>query len=219
MIPILLVSKDGKGRERYINDFVKTHSLTASSVFYYRKNPNVITIEQIREIQSFLTRTSRPEKLFIIDDFETARKATQSAFLKTLEESFNKAFFILVAADQGSILSTVVSRCLVKKIKLTRTQPTMLGKEDWLTPSLPQLFLTYTLKEREKAIKLCDKLTMSLVHMLKFPHGERPAEAVAKVIKEVLKTRNFIVKNNLNYQIALDHLLITTKKFLTIDKS
>lgn len=72
-----------------------------------------IKIDQIRDLQKQLSL--RPfeakKKACIIDGAERLNPAAGNALLKTLEEPPGNALLILISANYGSILPTIVSRC------------------------------------------------------------------------------------------------------------
>lgn len=56
-------------------------------------------------------------KIFIIEDAGNMTEQAQNAFLKTLEEPPAYGIFILLANNQSSFLPTILSRCVVFKLK------------------------------------------------------------------------------------------------------
>jgi len=204
MFPILLISKDISVTEEYLNQFIKANKFLSYNVFRYRPEPNVIKIDQIREIKAMLTREKAEKKLIIIYSFNTAKAETQNAFLKTLEEEANKAQFIIVVEDETQALPTITSRC--KVVKLVSDLPTSsfneVGAEQFSQP-LPQLLSNYSNINKERAIKICDQF-------LGYFRGRDAINRVStiNILKEILVVRNLVLKNNLNPQMAIDHLLI-----------
>ncbi|HLD26529.1 MAG TPA: hypothetical protein VJB63_01035 [Patescibacteria group bacterium] len=215
-MPILLISNNVREINRFITDFVKKYAILPFSIFKYKKSPNVISIEHVREVQSHLVRVNVAKRLFILHDFETARKETQNAFLKTLEEKGDTAYFILISSSIGSILPTVISRCTVHKLKMKneKLKMTLLKENDFLVQSLPQLFNDYIVTDRDKAIWYCDGFLTTIRKMMKDSQTNNPLplSTLPKILKEILKTRNLILKNNVNAQIAIDHILYEVKK-------
>lgn len=71
-----------------------------------------IRIEQIRTITEFLNRPlwEATRKVVIIEDAQTMAEAPANALLKTLEEPGN-ATLILIAPNEDTLLTTLVSRC------------------------------------------------------------------------------------------------------------
>jgi DNA polymerase-3 subunit delta' len=72
-----------------------------------------ITIAQIRELvrQSSYHRYSGDHRFCIVDPAEAMGAPAASALLKTLEEPGPATTFILITANSGALLSTIVSRC------------------------------------------------------------------------------------------------------------
>ncbi len=73
-----------------------------------------ITIQQMRDLQRMLEfrSFSRKKKVAIIDPAHQMNFHAQNSLLKTLEDPPGDALIILVANSTGSLLSTVLSRCL-----------------------------------------------------------------------------------------------------------
>lgn len=214
MFPILLISKNSKVTEKYLNNFIKFNKFVSYNISRYQPDPNIIKIDHIREIKSMLIRAETDKKLIIIYSFDTAKAETQNAFLKTLEEKNDQVQFIIVVGDETQVLSTISSRCKTIKLKspLPAEAPLTWEKAGQLSQPLPQLLSDYSNTNKEKAIKICDQF---LWHFRKFnppPVGwqnnlSHPTGEI-KILKEILKVRNLILKNNLNPQMAIDHLLI-----------
>ena len=210
MLPLVLVFRDRKQINTYIRDLLKKN-YSKAEIHEYRPDPNNITIDQIREITGIFKYASKIRKVIIIYDFETAKAEAQNAFLKTLEDSSEKAQFILVTGDINSLLPTVLSRCFVNKLTL---ESTIIGQYDF-TLSVSKLMESVTLKKRDKGESLveCDRMIglfrSRLIHQdlkdttsfLKLP----------EIIKEVIRVRQYIEKNNINPQLGLDHLIIFIK--------
>lgn len=210
MFPILLISKNSRTTEKYINDYIKSQKVSPSYIFRYCPDPNVIKIDHIREIKSMLIRAETDKKLIIIYSFDTAKIETQNAFLKTLEEKNDQVQFIIVVGDETQMLPTIVSRCKIVKLKHPLLSDASLKKVQsfsFIQP-LPQLLSQYNNMNKEKAIKICDQFLWHFRKINLSPAGWQNV----KILKEILKVRNLILKNNLNPQIAIDHILITISK-------
>jgi DNA polymerase-3 subunit delta' len=72
-----------------------------------------IKIDQVRELQRQLSYRpfEAPLKACIIDEADRLNPAAGNALLKTLEEPPGKALLILVTANIGGVLPTILSRC------------------------------------------------------------------------------------------------------------
>lgn len=213
MLPILLIVKDQKLADAYLKDFIKRCSIAAFNIFRYKPLKDIITIDQIRDTQSLLTRIEKEKKLVIIYSFDTAKTETQNAFLKTLEEKSQKAYFILITNSQSRVLPTVVSRCRICRLK--EKQIKIAAKENFLNDlNYPQLLSSYTISEKENALKLCDQFISHFRIKIKTVSKNKTESALSIILllKEIIKVKNLIIKNNLNAQAGIDHLLFFASK-------
>ncbi|MBT9163628.1 MAG: DNA polymerase III subunit tau [Chloroflexi bacterium] len=97
-----------------------------------------ISIDQIREMQHnvSLKPYEGDQRLIIIDGAEHMSEEAANSLLKTLEEPPPSTTFILLAADEGSLLPTIVSRCQRLKLSPQPVGPlTQALMERWGTPS------------------------------------------------------------------------------------
>ncbi len=72
-----------------------------------------ITVEEIRRVTHFLTRTASDHawRIVIVDPADDMNRNAANALLKTLEEPPARALFILVSHSSGRLLPTIRSRC------------------------------------------------------------------------------------------------------------
>ena len=104
----------------------KTYNLLAKNI-----HPNLflislkdkkknIDIEQIKNMKNFLNITSfsNKPKIVLIDGSEYLNLSSSNSLLKSLEESLNNVFFILVHDIKKNLLSTIKSRCIQFKFFL-----------------------------------------------------------------------------------------------------
>jgi DNA polymerase-3 subunit delta' len=72
-----------------------------------------ITVEEIRRITHFLTRTASDHawRIVIVDPADDMNRNAANALLKTLEEPPARALFVLVSHSSGRLLPTIRSRC------------------------------------------------------------------------------------------------------------
>ncbi|HWD13319.1 DNA polymerase III subunit delta' [Pseudochrobactrum sp. sp1633] len=77
------------------------------------KYRTAITVEEIRRITHFLSRTSGDGawRIIIIDPADDMNRNAANALLKTLEEPPARALFILISHSSGRLLPTIRSRC------------------------------------------------------------------------------------------------------------
>jgi len=76
-----------------------------------------ISVEQVREMQKFLSLTSflNSYKIALIEKAEDLSESAQNALLKVLEEPTPKTLLLLLCPDSNFLLPTIVSRCQMIK--------------------------------------------------------------------------------------------------------
>lgn len=81
---------------------------------FKEENSEGLKIEVVREMigQMRVSPIEGPYKICIIEEINRMNSASANAFLKTLEEPGEGRFFILTTTQRGSILPTVLSRCI-----------------------------------------------------------------------------------------------------------
>ena len=96
----------------YLHQGQRLSAAEATAAGVKRKAPPVIRIEQIREIEQFLSRPplEAPRAVVVVEQAETMAEAAANALLKTLEEP-GQATLILIAPATEALLPTLVSRC------------------------------------------------------------------------------------------------------------
>ncbi len=77
-----------------------------------------ISVEQIRELKEFFSKTSSEggHKIAIIDSVDDMNQNSSNALLKILEEAPNKSLLILICNNYEGLLDTIKSRCRVLKL-------------------------------------------------------------------------------------------------------
>ncbi len=78
-----------------------------------------LTVDEIRRINHFLSRTSPGDgyRVVIIDPVNDMNDSAANALLKNLEEPPKRTLFVLVAHSAGRILPTIRSRCQVMRFE------------------------------------------------------------------------------------------------------
>lgn len=93
---------------------------TNPDVIYVTHEKKNITVENIRRQvleQTVIKPFRYKKKVFIIDDADTMNVQAQNAMLKTLEEPAPYAVFLLLSENLNKFLSTVISRCIVFRLR------------------------------------------------------------------------------------------------------
>jgi hypothetical protein len=203
MFPLLLVTTSKRVVDGYIKKIVKEKAIKSTHINLIQPITSIISIDQVREIINLAQRVSELT-LIAVYEFDTAKRETQNAFLKTLEEKNNNIQFILQISRESAILPTIISRS--KIIKLTSTKKPEV--EISLSALINELSMdNYNDMTKEKAIVFCD------AWLSNFQQGLRdlPAVKIRNVVTELINVRELIMKNNLNPQLAIDHLILHVK--------
>lgn len=88
------------------------------------EKPNTISVDDIREQVNndiVIKPYSGPYKIYIIPDAELLTVQAQNALLKTIEEPPEYAVIFLLTENAESLLPTIMSRCVMLKLRNIRT--------------------------------------------------------------------------------------------------
>lgn len=207
MIPLLLISNDEKLVEKYVQELQKNLSIPHAYVFTIRKDGAQLKVDQIREMHTLIRPLSSSATIVKLFDFETAKPDVQNMLLKTLEESPPLSQFILAVQDESAVLPTIVSRS-----KVVRLQKKVAKERNFeLKKDIGSLFIDFDgmQKNPSKAISLCDELLGFFQKNLRNAYiNKRSTASILSIIDEILTTRTLLLKNNINPQLAIDHLMV-----------
>ncbi len=211
MMPILLVSNNAEESEQFIDNLIKHYKIPLSHVIRIRiesdkKTKQTISIDQIREIPSMLSRSSEEKMFIVIYDFDTAKQEAQNAFLKTLEEKNTQAQFCLVVQNEMMIIPTIMSRTIVKNIATRRKKPV---KEDFIFNTCSNL--SEAMKQtanlpKDQLLVVMDNMIRFLQNFLKEERHDK--KILTELLREAVETRRYMVENNMSGEHSLDHILI-----------
>jgi len=92
----------------------------ADVIFLYEENGKAIKIEDVRNLNSILSKStlSTNPRFIVIDEVELLNTNTVNALLRTLEEPSNNNYFILINNQQAHLIETISSRCIRNNIFL-----------------------------------------------------------------------------------------------------
>jgi hypothetical protein len=208
MIPLLLVSTSIDAQKRYISEYLDTHSAIQQNITEIEK----LSMEQIRELHKELIWTKDSLKVFVLYSFESASAEVQNSLLKTLEEKTEHNQFIVCVTNENAVLPTILSR--VKKIYLEKTEETEKIDDDILflknfskNPSLEYLGAkTVLVTTQERASQFFD----SCIHF--YSKRLEDDKNATFILKKILETKQFLLSNNLNPQLAVDSILLFIRK-------
>ncbi len=212
MIPLILVASDIKKTATFIKDFIKKNNVAAHNVFNILPKNKELSISQIREIKKNVIFAFSDLQLIILHDFDKASYEAQNAFLKTLEEHHPLIQFVLVVRSYHTLAPTVVSR---SKVVYASAKPPLLPEKE-IVAELAKFIKSGSLKilaskqfqtkEEANPIDLFDKIIYFFQTKLINDYK------ASLIIREMLRTRAWVLNNNLDPQWGIDHILIFIKK-------
>lgn len=216
MIPLLLISRNQKKTDDFIEHFIKEKDINSSWIFTIRPVTRELSIDQIRTLKRELAISTNKKRLIIIYGLDISGAEVQNALLKTLEEKQENNQFIFIVSHGFSVLPTIQSRS--KTIVLNKTEVIVSETTRELMNRVKEeneyQFLLHPIvgaASREDALAFLDEiLEYSRRQLLEMP------EAAVKTIKKILRLRELIINNNINVQLAVDNLLIYIKKLYSI---
>jgi hypothetical protein len=212
MLPLIVVYRDKDKIDPYINSFTEENHVVKPDIFHIIPEKRVLHIDQIKELIKQISITSTRNRLFVLYDLDLAGPPAQNSLLKTLEEKKETDFFLIFATQLELIVTTIRSRCNVIYIDNESQRKISPEIKDFADLLLTQhsisalshpLVMNMTL---EKAIPFLDDLILVIHAHFSTKHG-------ISFLKQVLKTKALIQSNNLNPQLAIDALLLKTKKY------
>ena len=176
-------------------------------------NMDIIKIEQIRNVKTFLNQKSieSEKKIVLIVDAHLMNEAASNCLLKTLEEPSN-GIFILLTSKFNLLLDTITSRCQIIRFKSFSSKKLNYFLEKNLDPS--KLDITKNLNFQDlvnsangsprnlcKNIEIWKELSDEITSKLKFPLKDHlEILKVCKLISEQLEIYQQICLINLIQQ-------------------
>jgi len=208
MIPLLLIADTKQELKLFLKNRDKDETITVTL------NPQLseYSIDQIREIGRELKVSQPIRKIYVLEDFDKSSLEAQNAFLKLLEEPPENVEFILVVSNPYSLLPTIISRTkLVRSgkrkdvfvdAKLKKALDFFISKKNMNVLD----FSLFTASTKDTAFDILDQLCVF------FQERFTQDRLAPQTIKEILSVYQLVKNNNLNPQLALDHLLIFIAK-------
>lgn len=205
MLPILYVTRDRQQAETYVSELVLSQKIPAYAVFHISPEKAVISIDQIRDVQSMTQRFKEPS-LIAIYDFHTAKKETQNAFLKTLEEESNSAQFVMSVSDDVAVLPTIRSRSQVVYADRLDAKKGLLAAYGFDGPDVTcETWLSLTTQVSKEDAE--DVIREVSAHVRKnMQQGKIAASSYLRAQQKLMDILQTMTKNNVNYEYSLDAL-------------
>ncbi len=205
MIPLILVSNNKKNIENYLkNKDFNDKKIIIRIV----PEKTEFTIGQIKEIIKEIKISQPFLRIYILEDFQLSSLEAQNAFLKTLEEAHNNVQFILTTVSLHRLLPTILSRS--KVIYLDQAKVSSIDKE--IEKALDKLLKdkTYQILSDNNFIVSSKNDALEIINnlIIFFRNGLASDKQSPLILKEILYIKGLLENNNLNNQLAIDHLLI-----------
>ncbi len=209
MIPLLLVTSEKEAIKKFLQKRVgieKSINITLEPI------QSEYSINQIREIQKEAHIHQPMRRTYIFEGFDNASLEAQNACLKLLEEPPDAVEFILVVSNTYTVLPTIISRTKIVRLDKEKTSRinTLISKALQSIVSMKTFasldFSLFTCQSKEEAIEVTQQICL-------FFHSRLCEDVYApSILREALKVNGLIKNNNLNHQLAIDHLLIFIAK-------
>lgn len=159
------------------------------------------TIEQIREIISFVQMSVPNNTAIIISDLDKATHEAQNTLLKAVEEPQPNLKFIILTTSEDTIIETIRSRCQIIYTDNGNQNIDDQELEGFFDLSVGQkLTKTTSIKKREDAIEFLQNLIKS---------NHKNVEKRQKELNQALKTLKAIQSNG-NVNLQLTNFVINT---------
>lgn len=190
------------------------------TIFVRGTKQSGIGVDDVRE-QIVIPMASKPfkykHKVFITERADTLTPAAQNALLKTIEEPAPYGVFLFLAANTFNFLPTVISRCVVKKIRGSaaagNSDLRKLAEEITAaceTADIPEAFALY--RKIEPIFKENKNALQEFLNTLYVLCGEKKNFAAADAIIQTKK----ILSQNGNTQLAIELLLLKMRNSIEV---
>lgn len=178
-------------------------------------NPDIFIIDQNSGWTIELTRTlkiwlsqkpfNHQNKIIIIYQVHQFNLESQNALLKSLEEPGENNYFILTSNKPSKIISTIISRCLIIKLKNN------LSVEKDLKPLIFSDQIKTNLLQSENISRDKNQALPYLENQLKIYQKlilKNPTKQNSQIIQKILKAIQMI-ESNVDPRSALDYIFLT----------
>lgn len=211
MFNLLVIAKDTTAVEKYLGGLAERKKISPASIFHFGQE-ETLGVSEIRQILKLTERHFSQPCLIVLHRFDKFSHIIQNTFLKPLEEHPHNLSFVLIAKNRANILPTVASRCRI--VLVHHTEKKELASNPELKNILNKLFadnpppasslIKLGIKnKKERALSWLDSFLEYGYSQL--PHSKKRLQLAAR-LKQALYQRNLIENNNLEPELALDHI-------------
>ncbi len=188
------------GKKELTNFLQSNFPIKDKIIFYLKPSKNEYSIEDIRLIKKDVFYQQSSIIVYILENFDQSSLEAQNALLKLLEEPPEKVFFILTAENQYHLLPTIISRTKI----IFYSNEIKKEKKDFIQ----NISQWPSFSSKEEALEYLNNLLLFLKNNI----SKKTDNNLVNILQEIVKISHLIKNNNLNYQLAIDHLLIFIKK-------
>ncbi len=211
---IILVGKDKKIIQNYLNGYRESHHVAQNGIIEFNPESGQLTMAEVRKLLELTSRSFAKRTVFVVWEFGTAKDLVQNIFLKTLEEHQDNLGFILVAGSAGGILPTILSRCQIIRVPEPPRPPEARSKAE-MDETVRLLKTRQTLASSVLRFKKGEKKEAALYFLDSFiGYGyfallERPDDRwLAERLRRALEARNLIENNTLDPELTVDQVFL-----------
>ncbi len=237
----LFTGAEGIGKKMLILEFAESigckfpdlliiESINSESSIKNKRDSLEIDIDQIREVQKFLSYKSYNGgyKIIIVDNAERMNAEAQDCFLKTLEEPKGNTLLVLISSKPDMLLPTIFSRCQTLKFfkpkdlpknseKIEREQKILKDLLPVLNSSLAEKFkyvksLDFSSQggsafggEQQKLGEILEVLQKHFREILLTDYSNKKVKNIINLIEDL---NNKFIFTNVNPKLALEILLM-----------
>lgn len=212
MMPYIVNSPDESLWDEYVKDYAQKHAIHSSHIHVLKPEKDVFTIEMARDVTR-LVSTPTASLLIALYHFETARSDTQNALLKTLEESAEHIHIVLFVTESGSLLPTVMSRCVAISLgESSRTYDESLVRKYGLMPNEAS-YVDYL--QASKLISKDEVITLlqALLYLYRQKYLSEPTRAHASVVRLLQTSIWQHTVTHVNPEYLLDYIAGALEKY------
>ena len=232
MQSILIVGGNLEKRENKAHEIEKLSITDIDTLIV--NGENSIGIDKVRDLEKWASRKphSSQYKKAIIHEAEKLTYSAQNALLKILEEPPANTLIVLTAPQETSLLSTIISRCKIIKLKpeieIVLNKPLITQLLNYLITLLnsgvgERIKKAETLsKTQENALTFLDQLIFLLRDLLFKQYQISSMQATTsidnipdfpnisdlpKILRKAQKTK-FMIKKNVNLKLCLENFFL-----------
>lgn len=213
MIPFIVITDEKNALESYLGSLQNTKK---HMVIRIERKKEEFSLDQIKEVIKEVAVYQPYKRTYVFEDFHLSSLEAQNAFLKTLEEAPENVQFILCVPSIHSLLPTIVSRAKILHLAKSQNEELDGEVEKALDEFITNPSLSILAEEPFTTTSRTDASTLLMQLILFFRNRLAIDGKSATILKEIIRIKHLIEKNNINTQLAVDNLLIFIKKNYSI---